>query len=196
MSQVLTSIGVEFYISTSSTYGNVATGGYVKIPHVIEMSNIDAEPEELVTTNYGDLSGGSSIVDDFGESGVQHLLVNATVGNDAETIWDSMANSFENGEQVWLCISIPRKTDATYIPICPMKTRVNNIPFNDRITTKLYYTITGDIVLGENPRKYWTNETWFPINMFNENKEMTENESISLSDVNMLFNNIFYLKGN
>jgi hypothetical protein len=70
--------------------------------------------------------------------------VNATDDEAAEGIWDALA-----GQEAWLKIEIPNKTDKTYIPIVPIKTGAYNLAVNDRITIRLKYTISGDMKFGE-----------------------------------------------
>lgn len=154
MSKVLSSIGVEFLIAKATTYGTrpqTATD-YTKIPQIIENSEFDLDPDTIDTTSYDNLKYKSSIAGLIDASGIQTLTANATAEEDAETVWDSMVDEYENGSQIWLCVVIPEKEDATYIPIAPVRTGAYTTTVNDRITIKLKFTITGDMEFGLKPQ--------------------------------------------
>ena len=41
----------------------------------------------------------------------------------------------------------------------------------------------------------WKTDTWTEINSINNGKKFNKGDGIRLSDINAIFNNIFYLKG-
>ena len=139
---VLTSLGVEIGIGSSTTEGPRPTS-WTRIPQVIEMSEIDLDPDTIDTTSFDNLRYKSSAAGLIDTSGIQSLTVNATDDEKAETLWDSMAEA--TNAYVWLCIKIPAKTDATFIPINPIATGAYNVAVNDRITIRLKYTVRGDL---------------------------------------------------
>ena len=139
MSKVLTSLGVKLYIGESSH-----PEPNKLIPQVIEMSEIDVDPDTIDTTSLDNMQYKSSVAGLIDTSGIQSITVNATDDEAAETIWDGLA-----GKNCWLKIEIPGKNDNTYIPIIPIKTGAYNITVNDRITIRLKYTIYGDLKFGK-----------------------------------------------
>lgn len=141
MANVLTSLGVKFYVGAKS--GENTAEPSQLIPQVIEASEFDLDPDTIDTTSFDNLRYKSSVAGLIDTSGIQSLTVNATDDEAAETIWDALA-----GEEAWLKIEIPNKEDNTYIPIVPIKTGAYNVAVNDRITIRLKYTIAGDLKFG------------------------------------------------
>ena len=139
---VLTSLGVEIGIGSSTTE-NAKPTTFTRIPQVIEMSEVDLDPDTIDTTSFDNTRYKSSISGLIDTSGIQSLTVNATSDEKAETLWNSMAEA-ENA-YVWLCVKIPNKANATFIPIVPIKTGAYNVAVNDRITLRLRYTIREDL---------------------------------------------------
>lgn len=141
MANVLTSLGVKFYIGAKGS--GTASEPSQLIPQVIEASEFDLDPDTIDTTSFDNLRYKSSVAGLIDTSGIQSLTVNATDDEAAEGIWDALA-----GQEAWLKIEIPNKTDKTYIPIIPIKTGAYNLAVNDRITIRLKYTISGDMKFG------------------------------------------------
>ena len=142
MANVLTSLGVKFYIGAKGS--GTASEPSQLIPQVIEASEFDLDPDTIDTTSFDNLHYKSSVAGLIDTSGIQSLTVNATDDEAAEGIWDALA-----GQEAWLKIEIPNKDDNTYIPIIPIKTGAYNLAVNDRITIRLKYTISGDLKFGE-----------------------------------------------
>ena len=141
MANVLTSLGVKFYIGAKGS--GTASEPSQLIPQVIEASEFDLDPDTIDTTSFDNLRYKSSVAGLIDTTGIQSLTVNATDDEAAEGIWDALA-----GQEAWLKIEIPNKTDKTYIPIVPIKTGAYNLAVNDRITIRLKYTISGDMKFG------------------------------------------------
>ncbi|MBO7230059.1 MAG: hypothetical protein J6V20_01430 [Bacteroidaceae bacterium] len=141
MANVLTSLGVKFYIGAKGS--GTASEPSQLIPQVIEASEFDLDPDTIDTTSFDNLRYKSSVAGLIDTSGIQSLTVNATEDEAAEGIWDALA-----GEEAWLKVEIPNKADHTYIPIIPIKTGAYNLAVNDRITIRLKYTISGDMKFG------------------------------------------------
>jgi hypothetical protein len=139
---VLTSLGVKIGIGSSTTETTKPTT-FTRIPQVIEMSEVDLDPDTIDTTSFDNTRYKSSVAGLIDTSGVQSLTVNATEDEKAETLWNSMAEA--TNAYVWLCVAIPGKTKATFIPIVPIKTGAYNVAVNDRITLRLRYTIREDL---------------------------------------------------
>ena len=141
MANVLTSLGVKFYIGAKGS--GTASEPSQLIPQVIEASEFDLDPDTIDTTSFDNLHYKSSVAGLIDTSGIQSLTVNATDDEAAEGIWDALA-----GQEAWLKIEIPNKDDNTYIPIIPIKTGAYYLAVNDRITIRLKYTISGDMKFG------------------------------------------------
>ena len=139
---VLTSLGVKIGIGSSTTAETKPTS-FTRIPQVIEMSEVDVDPDTIDTTSFDDTRYKTSVAGLIDTSGVQSLTVNATSDEKAETIWNSMVEA--TNAYVWLCVAIPNKAKATFIPINPIATGAYNVAVNDRITIRLKYTIRGDL---------------------------------------------------
>ena len=145
---VLTSLGVEIGIGSSTTESE-RPSSFTRIPQVIEMSEIDLDPDTIDTTSFDNQKYKSSVPGLIDTSGIQSLTVNATDNEEAETVWDGMAAA--TNAYVWLCIKIKNKVDATFIPITPIATGAYNVAVNDRITIRLKFTIRGDMEFDEAP---------------------------------------------
>lgn len=144
MANVLTSLGVKFYIGEKGATDSTEPTSWNQIPQVIEASEFDLDPDTIDTTSFDNMSYKSSVAGLIDTSGIQSLTVNATEDEAAEGIWDALA-----GKEAWLKIVIPKKEDDnTYIPIIPIKTGAYNLAVNDRITIRLKYTVSGDIKFG------------------------------------------------
>jgi hypothetical protein len=144
MANVLTSLGVEFYLGEKGASDSTEPSTWNKIPQVIEASEFDLDPDTIDTTSFDNMRYKSSVAGLIDTSGIQSLTVNATDDAAAEGIWDELAD-----KEAWLKIVIPHKEDDnTYIPIIPIKTGAYNLAVNDRITIRLKYTISGDIKFG------------------------------------------------
>ena len=142
MANVLTSLGVRFYVGSRT--GAASTEPTQLIPQVIEVSEFDLDPDTIDTTSFDNLRYKSSVAGLIDTTGIQSLTVNATEDAEAEEIWDGLAD-----QPAWLKIVIPNKEDDnTYIPIVPIKTGAYNVTVNDRITIRLKYTIAGDLKFG------------------------------------------------
>ena len=142
MANVLTSLGVRFYVGSRT--GTGSTEPTQLIPQVIEVSEFDLDPDTIDTTSFDNLRYKSSVAGLIDTTGIQSLTVNATEDAEAEEIWDALA-----GQPSWLKIVIPNKEDDnTYIPIVPIETGAYNVAVNDRITIRLKYTIAGDLKFG------------------------------------------------
>ena len=141
MANVLTSLGVKFYIGAKGS-GSASEPSQL-IPQVIEASEFDLDPDTIDTTSFDNLRYKSSVAGLIDTTGIQSLTVNATDDEAAEGIWDALA-----GQEAWLKVEIPNKDDNTYIPIIPIKTGAYNLAVNDRITIRLKYTISGDMKFG------------------------------------------------
>jgi hypothetical protein len=139
---VLTSLGVKIAIG-SSTDAKTKPNAWSKIPQVIEMSEIDLDPDTIDTTSFDDIEYKTSVPGLIDSSGIQTITVNATSEGEAETLWNEMVSA--SSAYVWLCIVIPNQTKATFIPITPIATGAYNVAVNDRITLRLKYTIRGDL---------------------------------------------------
>ena len=142
MANVLTSLGVKFYIGAKGSGTSTAEPSQL-IPQVIEASEFDLDPDTIDTTSFDNLRYKSSVAGLIDTTGIQSLTVNATDDEAAEGIWDALA-----GQEAWLKVEIPNKEDNTYIPIIPIKTGAYNLAVNDRITIRLKYTISGDMKFG------------------------------------------------
>ena len=141
MANVLTSLGVKFYIGEGGAESTTEPSQL--IPQVTEVSEFDLDPDTIDTTSFDNIRYKSSVAGLVDTSGIQSIVANATDDEAAETVWDALA-----GKECWMKIEIPNKEDNTYVPIIPIKTGAYNLTVNDRITIKLRYTIAGDIKFG------------------------------------------------
>ena len=89
---VLTSLGVAIGIGSSTTE-NARPTSWTRIPQVIEMSDVDLDPDTIDTTSLDNKKYKSSVPGLIDTTGIQYLTVNATHDEKAETLWDSMAEA-------------------------------------------------------------------------------------------------------
>ena len=106
MANVLTSLGVKFYIGAKGS--GTASEPSQLIPQVIEASEFDLDPDTIDTTSFDNLRYKSSVAGLIDTTGIQSLTVNATDDEAAEGIWDALA-----GQEAWLKVEIPNKDDNT-----------------------------------------------------------------------------------
>lgn len=142
MANVLTTLGVKFYIGAKSA-SDADTEPTQIIPQVIEASEFDLDPDTIDTTSFDNERYKSSVAGLTDTSGIQSFTANATDDQVAEDTWNGFV-----GQEAWLKIDIPEKKDKIYIPILPIRTGAYNLAVNDRITVKLRYTISGDMKFG------------------------------------------------
>lgn len=139
---VLTSLGVQFFVGEKKSSNQSEPSQ--EIPQVIEISELDLDPDTIDTTSFENTRYKSSVAGLIDTSGIQSLTCNATDDGTAESIWNGLA-----GKDAWLKIKIPNKdTSFTYVPIVPIATGAYNLSVNDRITIKLRFTISGDLKFG------------------------------------------------
>ena len=145
---VLTSLGVKIGIGSSTNTDTLPTT-FSRIPQVIEMSEIDLDPDSIDTTSFDDMEYKTSVPGLIDTSGIQSITINATSEGKAEEIWNSKVSAIN--AYVWLCVVIPNQVKATFIPIIPMHSGAYNVAVNDRITLRLKYTIRGDLQFSTAP---------------------------------------------
>lgn len=196
MSKAVTSIGVEFYVGYSANKTSRPTlEQYRKLPQIVECSDLDETPEAIGIKSYDGLGHINYVPDYIDTGGTHSLTANLTVDREGEKIWNSMVDQYNEGKYIWLCVNIPQIDESTYIPICPIKTGVYSLKQQEIITQKLYYTIVGEIEFGETMKTRW-GKKWNYLNSFNGGQQLVSNNEIDIEDINKLFNNLFYLKGN
>lgn len=145
--QDLSTIGVKVGIAIETTAGTKPTTGYIAIPKVNEIPEMDFEPDTIDTTSFDNLKYKSYINGLMDTGGVLSLSANYT--ERGVKIWDDMVkkqNEATNGEQLWLVISIPSIEDKYFIPINAVPTGVPNTPLNDKVSIGYKFTVTGDIL--------------------------------------------------
>ena len=195
MSQAVSSIGVEFYIGyTSDANAQPKITDFKKLPQIVECSELDMSPDTITHKSYDDLGMIKHAPDSIDMGGAQSLTANLTENRECETLWNLMVERYNEGKYVWLCVFIPDISESTYIPIHPIKTVGYHIKQQSIITLKLYYTIDGDIKFGEVLKKRWGKD-WTNLGKINGGQTVDWKYQIKLEDINKLFSNTFYLRG-
>ena len=195
MSNVITSIGVEFYVGyTQSAKDKPKKSDLKKLPNIVKCSDFDAELDTVTQKSYDSLGLVTHLPNSIDMGGAQYLTANLTENREVAHIWNLMVDRYNEGNYVWLCLFIPDIAESTYIPICPITTRGFSIEQQSIITLNLYYTIVGDIQFGEVLKKK-LGKAWTNLGKFNGGQTVDWKYQIKLDDINKLFNNIFYLKG-
>lgn len=154
MSNVVTSIGAIFSIANESTAGSGRPTTFNKIPKVFENSEFDLDPDTIETTSYDNLKYKSSVAGLIDTTAIQSLSARSTTAEDAETIWNTAVTAYAGGKKCWLCVDIPKQTNAVYIPIIPIHTGVPTIALNDVVNISLKFTIDGDLEFDTKPTSY------------------------------------------
>lgn len=195
MSNVITSIGVEFYVGYSENRNSRPTWEqYQKLPNIVECSELDMKPDAITMKSYDSLDFIPYIADSVDSGGTHFLTANVTKHQDTERIWDEMVKKYQEGNFIWLAIYVPKIEESTYIPICPVKTGTHTIKQQSIITVNLYYTIIDQVKFDESIRPAW-GKKWNYITSFNGGQQLGDQDTIKLDDINKLFNNLFFMKG-
>ena len=196
MSNVISSIGVEFYVGYSNNKNTYPTWEQCqKLPNIIECSELDMKPDAVATKSYDNLGYMYYAPEQIDTGGVHSLTANMSKKRESEKIWNQMVEKYNNGDFIWLCIFIPHIDESTYIPICPIKVGLFNLKQQSTITQNLYYTIVGQVKFGELLKTHW-GKSWNTLGTINGGQQLTSDNEIDIDDVNKLFNNLFFLKGN
>lgn len=195
MSKVVSSIGVEFYVGYTKDRNSRPTWEqYQKLPQIVECSELDFKPDAMSIKSYDDLGQTHYVPDSVDTGGVHSLTAILTKNRECEILWNKMCRLYNEGYYIWLYVLIPTIDEATYIPICPINTGMRNIKPQDKITTNLYYTIVDKVIFADSIKPIW-GKTWNYISTFNGGQQLTSSSEMDIDDINKLFNNLFYLKG-
>lgn len=157
MAIAISSIGAKVLYAFETTKGERPTTGYVAIPGIKEIPEMNPTPDTLETTSMDnteyrtyidglkDLGGALTFTANFTQE-LYDLYNAASTGiiakhNDAK----------ETGLAMWLCININGLDESCYLSVTPSKLGMPGASVNSVMEISLYFTPTGEPTWAANP---------------------------------------------
>lgn len=144
MGIALSTAGVTFGYAVESTKGTRPTTGYINIPDVKEVPEMNPEPETLETTTLAETEFKTYIegLKDLG--GALSFLANYTT--DLETVWAALVDAYKtaktDGKSVWFEVKHPGLTKSVFFTGQPSAMGLPAMGVNSVLETNLYITPT------------------------------------------------------
>lgn len=144
MSIRLSTAGIAVKYAVESTKGTKPTTGYIEIPEIKEIPEINPEPSTLETTTLAETEYKTYIdgLKDLG--GALSFLANMT--QDFKTAWEEMVAAYETakeeGKQTWFIIDIPGIEEACYFTGNPSNLGVPGAGVDSVLEISAYITPT------------------------------------------------------
>lgn len=144
MSIRLSTAGITVKYAVEATKGTKPTTGYIEIPEVKEIPELNPEPSTLDTTTLKETEYKTSIpgLKDIG--GALGFTVNLT--QDFKTAWETLVSSYETAAEAdkatWFLIDIPGITEGCYFQGKPSNLGVPGAAVDSVLETSAYITPT------------------------------------------------------
>ena len=144
MGIALSTAGVTFGYAVETSKGTRPTTGYINIPDVKEVPEMNPEPETLETTTLAETEFKTYIegLKDLG--GALSFLANYTT--DLETVWAALVDAYKtaktDGKSVWFEVKHPGLTKSVFFTGQPSAMGLPAMGVNSVLETNLYITPT------------------------------------------------------
>ncbi len=144
MGIALSTAGVAFGYAVETTAKTRPTTGYILIPDIKEIPEMNPEPETLETTTLAATEYKTYIegLKDLG--GALSFLANYTT--ELETVWTALMTAYKTaeaaGKAVWFEIKHPKLTKAVFFTGQPSPMGIPAMSVNNILETNLYITPT------------------------------------------------------
>lgn len=144
MGIALSTAGVTFGYAVETSKGTRPTTGYINIPDVKEVPEMNPEPETLETTTLAETEFKTYIegLKDLG--GALSFLANYTT--ELETVWATLVGAYNtaktDGKSVWFEVKHPGLTKSVFFTGQPSAMGLPAMGVNSVLETNLYITPT------------------------------------------------------
>jgi hypothetical protein len=144
MGIALSTAGVTFGYAVETSNGTRPTTGYINIPDVKEVPEMNPEPETLETTTLAETEFKTYIegLKDLG--GALSFLANYTT--ELETVWAALVDAYKtaktDGKSVWFEVKHPGLTKSVFFTGQPSAMGLPAMGVNSVLETNLYITPT------------------------------------------------------
>ena len=144
MGIALSTAGVTFGYAVETTKGTRPTTGYINIPDVKEVPEMNPEPETLETTTLAETEFKTYIegLKDLG--GALSFLANYTT--ELETVWAALVGAYKtaktDGKSVWFEVKHPGLTKSVFFTGQPSAMGLPAMSVDSILETNLYITPT------------------------------------------------------
>lgn len=144
MGIALSTAGVTIGYAVESTTGTKPTTGYINIPDIKEVPEMNPEPETLESTTLAETEFKTYIegLKDLG--GALSFLANYTT--ELESVWEELVTEYKTakaaGKSVWFQVKHPGLTKAVYFTGQPSAMGLPAMSVNSILETNLYITPT------------------------------------------------------
>jgi hypothetical protein len=144
MGIALSTAGVTFGYAVETSKGTRPTTGYINIPDVKEVPEMNPEPETLETTTLAETEFKTYIegLKDLG--GALSFLANYTT--ELETVWAALVDAYKtaktDGKSVWFEVKHPGLTKSVFFTGQPSAMGLPAMGVNSVLETNLYITPT------------------------------------------------------
>jgi hypothetical protein len=144
MGIALSTAGVTFGYAVETSKGTRPTTGYINIPDVKEVPEMNPEPETLETTTLAETEFKTYIegLKDLG--GALSFLANYTT--ELETVWAALVDAYKtaktDGKSVWFEVKHPGLTKSVFFTGQPSAMGLPAMGVNAVLETNLYITPT------------------------------------------------------
>lgn len=144
MGVALSTAGVQFKYAVETTKGTRPTTGYVVIPDIKEVPEMNPEPETLESTTLAETEFKTYIegLKDLG--GALAFLANYTT--ELEGVWSTLVEAYKTAKatelSTWFCVEHPALEKAVYFTGQPSAMGLPQMGVNSILETNLYITPT------------------------------------------------------
>ena len=145
MGVAINTAGVTVGYAVEATAGTRPTTGYIVIPDIKSVPELNPSPETLESTNLMETEYKTYIegLKDLGGA----LSFTANLTKELITVWDELIKKYEEateaGNATWFEIRHPKLEKSVYFSGQPSKTGLPAIEVNSILETNLYITPTG-----------------------------------------------------
>lgn len=153
MSIRLSTAGITLKYAVESTKGTKPTTGYIEVPEIKEIPEINPEPSTLETTTLKETEY-KTYIDGLKDLGGALTFV-ANLTDDFKTTWEEIMSSYETakegGKAVWWLIDIPGITEGCYFAGNPSNLGVPGASVDSVLEVNVYITPTNAPTWAEKP---------------------------------------------
>lgn len=141
----LSTAGVTLNYAVETTAGTRPTTGYIEIPEIKSIPELNPEPDSLETTTLKETEYKTYIagLKDLGGS----LSFTANLTSETISVWDTLMTAYDTAaaaeKSIWFSIIIPGLTEAMYFQGQPSPMGMPAAEVNAVLEISLYITPTG-----------------------------------------------------
>lgn len=149
----LSTIGAKFSYVVENVAGTRPVSGYIHIPDISDIPEIDSEPDTIETTTL-DNKVYRTYIDGLKDTGGSVALT-ANFTDKLFEIWQDLYDAYiaaeKDGKRTWFCIDIPDFSKAAFFTGNPSPIGIPALSTNSLVTKDVYITPTGEPVWETKP---------------------------------------------